>query len=229
MSLVNSTIGKKLWMALTGLFLCVFLIGHLAGNLQLFIPGEAGRLQFNEYAKFMTSNPVIRILSIVTFASVILHVVDAAILSRKNRAARPVKYNYSKASENSLWSSRNMGILGTLILAFIVLHLSNFWYKTHFGGLELDANGNKDLYAAVMFSFDKLWYVVVYVLAMIPIGFHLVHGFQSGFQTLGINHSKYSPLIKKFGLLFAVIIPVAFALIPVNLYLGNPIGQLLFN
>lgn len=229
MSLIKSNIGKKLWMALTGLFLCLFLVGHLVGNLQLFIPGEAGRLQFNEYAKFMTSNPAVRVLSILTFLSVILHVIDAAVLTSKNKTARPLKYNHSKASENSIWSSRNMGILGTLILAFLVLHLSNFWYKTHFGGLELDANGNKDLYASVMFAFGQLWYVVVYVLAMIPIGFHLVHGFQSGFQSLGINHPKYSPVIKKIGLLFALIVPLAFALIPVNLFLGNPVGQLFFN
>ena len=228
MSLVKSSIGKKLWMALTGLFLCVFLIGHLAGNLQLFIPGELGRLQFNEYAKFMTSNPLIRVMSIITFASVILHVVDAAILTKANKSARPVKYSKTNPGANSIWSSRNMGILGTLILAFLVLHLSNFWYETHFGDLKMDVNGNKDLYAAVAFSFSQLWYVVIYVLAMIPIGFHLVHGFQSGFQTLGLNHPKYTPIIKKVGFAFAVLIPLAFAIIPVNMFLGNPIGQLLF-
>lgn len=227
MSLVKSSIGKKLWMALTGLFLCVFLIGHLVGNLQLLLPEETGRLQFNEYAKFMTSNPLIRIMSILTFLSVILHVVDAALLSRANRAARPV--NYSKTTgEKTLWSSRNMGVLGTLILAFLVLHLSNFWYETHFGTLGLDTNGNKDLYATVAFTFNIWWYVVIYVLAMIPIGLHLLHGFQSAFQSLGLNHSKYSPVVKKIGILFAIAIPLAFALIPVNMFFNNPIGTLLF-
>ena len=228
MSLVNSSIGKKLWMALTGLFLCVFLIGHLVGNLQLFIPGEEGRLVFNEYAKFMTTNPVVRVLSILTFTSIILHVVDAAVLTKHNKLARPINYNKTNPGANSIWSSRNMGILGTLILAFIILHLSNFWYRTHFGELGMDANQNKDLYAAVAFTFNQWWYVVIYVLAMIPIGFHLVHGFQSGFQTLGINHAKYSPIIKKVGFAFALLIPIAFAIIPVNMFLGNPIGQLLF-
>jgi succinate dehydrogenase / fumarate reductase, cytochrome b subunit len=217
--LLKSSLAKKYWMAATGLFLCIFLIGHLVGNLQLMLPD--GRLQFNEYALFMTTNPAVKLLSYVTYLSILFHAIDGVVLTMRNRAARPVNYAYSNPSANSIWSSRNMGVLGTVILAFIILHMSNFWYKMHFGELGVDSNGNRDLYEAVVFSFKELWVVVVYVISMIAIAFHLLHGFQSGFQSLGLNHPKYMPLIKKLGAAFAILVPLAFAIIPVYIFLTH--------
>ncbi len=217
--LLKSSIGKKVFMALTGLFLCLFLVGHLAGNLQLFIPGEAGQIQFNKYAEFMTTNPLVKILSYVTYFSILFHVFDGLALTIKNRKARPQRYHYKKDGANSIWSSRNMGVLGTVILVFIVLHMSNFWFKMHFGDIGVDAEGRKDLYTVVAASFEQLWYVAVYAISMVAIGFHLWHGFASGFQSLGVNHSAYNPIIHGFGKVFSVVVPLGFAIIPIYMYL----------
>jgi succinate dehydrogenase / fumarate reductase, cytochrome b subunit len=219
--LLKSSIGKKVFMALTGLFLCLFLVGHLAGNLQLFIGGEEGKLQFNAYAKFMTTNPAVKILSYVTYISVLFHVIDGIVLTVRNRKARPVQYHYKRDSDNSIWSSRNMGILGTVILAFIILHMANFWYKMHFGEIPNDSAGNRDLHEVVMQYFTMPWAVALYVISMIAIGFHLWHGFSSAFQSLGANHPGYMPLIRNAGKAFSVLVPLLFALIPVYIYLTN--------
>ncbi len=218
---LKSSLAKKYWMAATGLFLCIFLIGHLAGNLQLFISGEEGRLQFNEYALFMTSNPAVKILSYLTYFSILFHAADGIALTIRNRKARPVKYVYNKPSANSAWSSRNMGVLGTIMLAFIVMHMSDFWYTMHWGELGVDANGNRNLYDAVIYSFQELWYVALYVVCMIAIGFHLYHGFKSAFQSLGLNHKKYNALIKNVGVGFSILVPLAFAAIPVYVFLTS--------
>ena len=128
-ALLKSSIAKKYWMALTGLFLCLFLAGHLAGNLQL-IFGTAQ--QFNEYALFMTTNPAVKILSYVTYISIIFHAVDGILLAIQNKKARPVAYAKNSPGANSSLASRNMAVLGTLILVFIVTHMVNFWAKMHF-------------------------------------------------------------------------------------------------
>ena len=140
-------------MALTGLFLCLFLVGHLLGNLQLFIPGEKGQTAFNEYALFMTTFPAVKVLSYLTYGSVLFHLVDGIVLTIQNRKARPVRYAVEKGTANSGWSSRNMALLGTIVLVFIVTHMQNFWWKMHFSempkqlveGVEL-----KDLYTVVL-------------------------------------------------------------------------------
>ena len=128
-AILKSSLAKKYWMALTGLFLCTFLAGHLAGNLQL-IFGDA--LQFNQYALFMTTNPAVKLLSYVTYISILFHAIDGILLTVQNRKARPIKYAKENASANSAWASRNMAVLGTLILVFIVTHMVNFWAKMHF-------------------------------------------------------------------------------------------------
>jgi succinate dehydrogenase / fumarate reductase, cytochrome b subunit len=227
-ALLKSSLAKKYWMAFTGLFLCVFLVGHLAGNLQLLISGAGARDQFNEYALFMTTNPVVRLLSIVTFASILFHVIDGILLTVKNRKARPQGYVNFKPSANTKWPSRNMGVLGTVILVFIVIHLINFWGEMKFGGLDNTvyetANGEtvKDLYTLTIKTFqDAEWGLVwafAYLISMIAIGLHLYHGFGSGFQSLGINHPKYNNFIRKAGVAFSIIVPLAFAIIPFYIY-----------
>ena len=129
-ALLKSSIAKKYWMALTGLFLCLFLAGHLAGNLQLLVPNNA--LNFNQYALFMTSNPAVKLLSYLTYISIIFHAIDGIYLAIQNQKARPVAYAMSNPSKNSSFSSRNMAVLGTIILVFISTHMINFWAKMHF-------------------------------------------------------------------------------------------------
>lgn len=216
----SSTIGRKLLVALTGLFLILFLIGHVTGNMLLF--QNDGGQSFNEYARFMTTNQVVQVLSIITYLTIILHVIYTAILTARNRRARPIGYAVSNAKDNSPWSSRNMGILGTLILIFLIIHLRTFWFEMHFGYLptvNYEGVGEiKDLYTIVISAFSQLWYVILYVVSMGVLAFHLVHGFRSAFQTLGLNHKKYTPAIEKLAVAFAIIVPLLFALMPLYFY-----------
>ena len=264
-ALLKSSIAKKYWMALTGLFLCLFLAGHLAGNLQLLIPDNA--LNFNKYALFMTTNPAVKLLSYLTYLSIIFHAVDGIMLTVQNKSARPVKYAMNQASANSTWASRNMAVLGTVILIFIVTHMVSFWAKMHFdkgmplykvaieiqpniteefyvstigsyypakeGAIKLvgtdiyDPNANvkvaegyKDLYKITIAFFKDaktgLIATILYVLAMLALGFHLLHGFQSAFQSLGVT--KFSCTIKAFGKGFAILVPLLFAIIPLYIH-----------
>ena len=114
-----------------------------------------------------------------------------------------------------------MAVLGTLVLVFIILHMSHFWAKVHFTDLSLDSNGNKDLHTIVIDLFQQWWYVLFYVASMFALGFHLWHGFQSAFQTLGLRHSKYTPIIKLKSYAFAILIPAGFAIIPVWIYIAG--------
>lgn len=207
-------------MALTGLFLCIFLIAHLAGNLQLLDMSPEGQLKFNAYAKFMTTFPLVKAVSYLLYASILFHAFDGFLLAIQNRKARPVKYAYEKPNANSAWYSRQMALLGTLILVFIVIHMKAFWYEMHWGELGVDADGNKDLYTLVAAAFSQLWYVALYVVMMGVLAFHLLHGFASSFQSLGLNHPRYTPIIKNVGVFFAVIVPIFFALIPVWMFIN---------
>ena len=222
-ALIQSSLAKKYWMAATGLFLILFLIGHLAGNLQLLVSGEEGLLAFNEYAKFMTTNPVVKILSYLTYLSILFHVIDGIMLTIQNKKARPTNYAYSKPSANSLWTSRNMALLGTIILIFIILHMRQFWFVMHWGPIGVDSAGNKDLYTVTMTAFTDgtfgLIYTLGYVIAMVAIGLHLSHGFQSAFQSLGLRTDKLKKTIFTVGYIIAVSIPLLFAIIPVYIHL----------
>ncbi len=216
---LKSTLGRKLIMALTGLFLILFLTGHVSGNMLLF--KNDGGEAFNIYAKFMTTNPAVKVLSWLTYISVIAHVIYSIILSRQNKAARPVGYAESKAATNSRWASRNMGILGTIILIFLVVHMQSFWAQMHWGDLPVvtyDGEEYKDLYSIVNFAFQNIFMVIGYVVAMAFLAFHLSHGFDSAFQTLGWNHKKYSPAIKAIGQFYCIVVPVLFAAMPLYIY-----------
>jgi len=269
-ALMKSSLAKKYWMALTGLFLCLFLSGHLAGNLQLLVPDNA--LNFNKYALFMTSNPAVKLLSYLTYISILFHAFDGILLTFQNRAARPIGYAKNNPSANSPWASRNMAVLGTVILVFIVTHMVSFWARMHFdekmplqtttitaqgqsqefylttdGGYlpktqvdqkmvvikdrtdfyDAGANvkikeGYKDLYKITIEFFKQpqvgLLYTLLYVLSMIVLSFHLLHGFSSAFQTIGLNHPTYTPMIKAFGKWFAIIVPLLFAIIPLYIH-----------
>lgn len=219
-ALLGSSLTKKYWMALTGLFLVLFLFTHLAGNLQLLDMSPDGQLRFNEYAHFMTTFLPVKLVSYLLYFSILFHAFDGFLLAIQNRKARPVKYSYEKPGANSAWYSRQMALLGTLILVFLVIHMKRFWYEMHWGDLGLDPAGNKDLYTVVAFAFSQLWYVALYVVMMAVLAFHLLHGFQSSFQSLGLNHPRYTPLVKSIGVFIAVVLPVFFALIPVWMFVN---------
>lgn len=205
-------------MALTGLFLILFLVVHLIGNLQL-LHDDQGRA-FNVYAQFMTSNPLIKVISYGNYALILLHIAWALLLSLRNRAARGPQ-GYAVNKNPSTWSSRNMGILGTLILIFLIIHLRGFWYEMHWGGISTqnyDGADVKDLFKVVDFAYDQPLYVIIYIISMVVLAFHLYHGFASSFQTLGLNHMKYNSLIKFVGIAFSIIVPALFAIIPLFMY-----------
>ena len=205
-------------MALTGLFLILFLVVHLIGNLQLLKDdnGEA----FNIYAQFMTSNPLIKVISYFNYAFILIHIIWSIILTRRNRSARGPEA-YAVTRNSSHWTSRNMGILGTFIFIFLVIHLRSFWYEMHWGGIPMaNYNGTdyKDLYAVVDAAYASIGFVILYVVSMALLAFHLFHGFGSAFQTLGLNHIKYNPMIRLVGVAFAIVVPALFALIPLYMY-----------
>jgi succinate dehydrogenase / fumarate reductase cytochrome b subunit len=219
---LNSTLGRKLIMALTGLFLILFLTGHVSGNMLLF-KGDGGQA-FNMYAKFMTTNPAVKLLSYLTYISVLGHIIYSIALSQHNKSARPVPYSTSNGSSNSAWSSRNMGVLGTIILIFLVVHLQGFWAQMHWGEVPMitsEGEKYKNLFLIVSEAFKQEWLVALYVLSMIFLGFHLSHGFTSAFQTLGINHKKYSPAIKAIGTAYSILVPALFASMPVYIYFSS--------
>ena len=171
----SSKIFQKALAGLSGGFLVLFLIGHLAGNLQLFIPGELGQKQFNAYALFMTTNPAVIALSYITYATIILHSIVTIYLVIKSKLARPIKYHVSSGNSNSTWASRNMAFLGTMILIFLVVHLRSFWYEMHFGDIGIDKWGNKDLHTVTVSAFQNVLYTVFYILSMFMLAFCLLY------------------------------------------------------
>jgi succinate dehydrogenase / fumarate reductase cytochrome b subunit len=214
-----SSIGKKVIMGLTGLFLISFLVIHCFLNSFIFF--NDGGLIFNEGAHFMATNWLIRAMELVLFVGFIIHIIQSLILTLENNKARPVNYAKFNGAANSTWYSRSMGLLGTLILIFLIIHLAHFWVKSRFTGLPgEDANGHENLYAVMQETFQHGWVVILYSLAMVSLAYHLLHGFQSSFQTLGLNHKKYTPFLKKFGVAFAIIIPIIFAAMPITMYFG---------
>jgi succinate dehydrogenase / fumarate reductase cytochrome b subunit len=215
----SSSIGKKLIMGITGLFLISFLVVHCFLNAFVFFDNTG--VLFNEGAHFMATNWIIRAMEVVLMLGLLLHIVQGARLTFQNQAARPEKYAYNNGNANSKWYSRSMGLLGTLLLIFLIVHLSQFWTVSRFTGIPTtDAAGHEDLYAVMKETFANIWMVVLYVLSMISLGYHLLHGFASTFQTLGWNHKKYTPIIKAIGVWFSILIPLLFAAMPVWIYLG---------
>jgi len=204
-------------MCLTGLFLCFFLLIHFLGNLQLFLPQEQAHLQFNAYSHFLSGNIAIKIVSYVLYASIVLHAIDGLIITLKNKKTG-AKYQYEKRGRASKWFSRNMGILGTLILIFLVIHFQNFWYIYKFGSLPLDQDGNKDLYLLVVAVFKEWWYVLIYVFSMVALCYHMIHGIYSATRTLGLFHPKFVKWFKIIGTAYSVIISTGFALMPVYIF-----------
>ena len=217
-------------MGLTGFFLITFLIVHCGINSMIFF--NDGGETFNHWGHFMGSNLIVRTMEIGLFVFLLLHIVQGLMLWGQNTKARPIKYAQNDAKTNSKWYSRSMGLLGTLILLFLVLHLYHFWTPSRFGGMmgvhELqqttlnDYNGQEvhNLYAEMLVVFQgNLGVVIIYVLGVISLFWHLLHGFQSAFQTFGINHKKYTPIIKVLGVAYSLVICLLFAAMPTSIYM----------
>ena len=221
MNIPQTTLTKKIFVALTGLFLAFFLIIHLAGNLQLLLPEQVAHTQFNSYSHLLSGNPVIKLVSYVLYIAIFYHAFDALMLTISNWKANDGNYDKDARGEVSSWISRNMGILGSVIFLFLVIHFKDYWYIYKFGETAVDAKGNKDLYIIVIESFKQLWYVLFYVIAMVILGLHLWHGIRSAFTTLGLYHEKYIKLVKYISCFFTFIVSLGFAIIPIIIYLKN--------
>lgn len=226
----TSSVGKKLIMGFTGIFLILFLIVHAGLNACIwasyFIDEAIPGITFNKAAHFMGSNALPRILEIGLFVGIFLHILQGYLLTIENRSKRSVGYavSYSKGSK---WYSRSMAILGTLLLMFLIMHIYHFWTPSRLGGkfgikgLEsFEYNGTEyhNLYAAMQNIFTNIYVVVLYVLACGSLAYHLAHGFQSAFKTIGVHNRRYHALISSIGYGFAIIVPLVFALMPISFY-----------
>ncbi len=214
----KNAITRKNLMALTGLFLSLFLVIHLLGNFQLLLPEEQAKEQYNLYSNLLSNNPIIKLIAYVLYATILLHTIDAINLTIKAKKANGLSYVKDNRNRASKWYARQMMLLGTVVFAFLVIHFKDFWYPYKFGELPMDDNGNKDLYTLVMISFQELWYVILYAVAILGLGFHLLHGFFSAFRSLGVYHPKYNRIIKSVGVAFAVSMSIGYLIIPFYIY-----------
>ena len=212
----TSSIGRKFAMALSALFLMFFLLQHFAIN----FTSVFSKKTFNEISHFMGTNPLVQFaLQPILIFAVVYHFVMGFVLEIKNRNARRVKYAMNRGSANSTWFSRNMIISGAVVLAFLVLHFYDFWVhemsvKYVQGDMSgLNENGEFRYYEELVHKFEDPIRVAMYVLSFVLLAMHLLHGFQSAFQSIGANHTKYTPAIKKLGNIYAVAIPAGFVFI----------------
>lgn len=202
-------------MGLTGLFLISFLIVHVSVNSCIFI--NDGGITFNAAAHFMATNPLIRLIEIGLFAGLILHIIFALLLTLENKKARPIGYLKINGAANSNWYSRSMGILGSLLLIFLVVHLAHFWIDTKIAVFTGKADQH-NTFNEMKEVFSNWYIVALYLIGVGSLLFHILHGFQSAFQTLGLNHKKYTPIIKKIGIWFSIIVCLLFASMPVAIF-----------
>jgi succinate dehydrogenase / fumarate reductase cytochrome b subunit len=184
---------------------------------------------FNKSAHFMGTTVVVRILEIGLFAGIILHIVQGYVLEAKNLSRRGKGYEISVGNKASKWYSRTMGLLGTLLLLFLIMHVYHFWTPSRLGGIaniqplqEVDYNGKHyhNLYAEMLKVFRNPLIVGLYVLGCISLAYHLMHGFHSAFRTLGVYNNRYLVMLRSVGIGFAVIVAIVFAMMPISMYLG---------
>lgn len=216
---MTSSILLKAWMGLTGLFLVLFVLVHMAGNLQLFLPEDFARPSFNAYSQLLTSSIVIKVAGWLTYGAVVSHVVVSAVLARRHRAIR-TDYALEQSGTSSPWYARSMGWLGIITGAFLVLHMQTFWYRYHWGEIGVDAAGNKDLYTVVVTAFCEPWIVLVYVVSMLALGFHLQHGIAASLRSLGVFSGRITRLAPRAAAWCAWIVAGTFAAMPIYVYVA---------
>lgn len=228
----TSSIGKKLIMGITGLFLITFLVVHMGVNACIFNdlsfidPNDNGDM-FNRAADFMGKTVLIRIMELVLFAGFFLHIIQGLVLELQNRGMRKKGYKVAMGNKGSTWYSRSMGLLGTILLLFLILHWWHFWIPSRFthAGLEqpiMLSNGrvSHDMFHLMKVTFSEWWVVIVYVLACVSLAYHLLHGFQSAFRTFGLSNKRYLSLVNAIGFGYSIVVPLIFALMPVAMKLG---------
>ncbi|MEO0311338.1 MAG: hypothetical protein RIQ89_995 [Bacteroidota bacterium] len=211
LKLFYTTVGKKYIMALTGLFLVLFLTSHLYTNLLLYKidKGEA----YLEMSKFLQTNMIVRLIEIGLFASIIFHTVQGIYLAFANRRARPVRYAVSNQAKNSTWFSRNMVLTGSIIFIFIVIHMRTFFVPHRILG-----DHSQDMAQSVAYAFQNGIYSAFYVFAMILLGAHLNHGIQSAITTLGFNNNAWEKTIRAIGTSLAMMYMVGFGSMPIAFF-----------
>ncbi len=215
---LTASIGRKFIMSISGIFLMLFICVHLGLNL-LLIFDDSGEL-FNLGANFMATNPFIKIMEPILGVGFLVHIIWSFLISYKNYKARPVRYAVSNAAYSSSWTSRNMLILGALVLVFLVLHIMNFFYVIKFdpasmSSVEVDGVHMHDTYSLVAGLFkSSVAYCFLYVIGGVLLGLHLSHGFWSSFQTLGFNNKIWLKRLIVIGQVYAVLIAVGFSAIP---------------
>jgi succinate dehydrogenase / fumarate reductase, cytochrome b subunit len=213
----TSSIGKKLVMGFTGLFLISFLVIHVSVNSMIFLndKGES----FNAAARFMSHNWIVRFLEIGLLLGIIIHIAQGYLLTYQNNKARETKYAVAPGNSTSKWYSRSMGVLGSIILIFLAVHLSHFWIGTK-ANLYLNGDPKMDTFLEMKHAFSNIWTVIIYCAGVIGLGWHLVHGFPSAFQTIGLRNPKYEPIIKTSGVVFTLIVCLLFCLMPILMHIN---------
>jgi len=226
----TSSIGQKFVMGITGLFLISFLVIHLGLNACIWA-NDGGRM-FNAGANFMASMLVIRMMEVVLFAGIIIHTIQGLVLTAANNSRRKVGYAVDYGNRGSKWYSRSMGLLGTLLLLFLIMHIYHFWVPSRLGGManirpleevsysEALGATYHNLYAEIIAVFQSPVVVILYVLGCISLAYHLMHGFESAFRTLGVHNNRYLIMLRMLGRAFSIIVGLGFALMPITVYLG---------
>jgi succinate dehydrogenase / fumarate reductase cytochrome b subunit len=208
---MSSSIVRKFAMALSGFFLLIFLLQHMSINMMSVFNQDA----FNEVSHFMGYNAMVQyVLQPVLMFGVIFHLGMGIYLERQNRAARPVKYAMNKGEANSTWMSRNMIITGIMIMLFLGLHLFDFWvHEMTVKYINVQPEDPSRYWGELHAKFNDPIRVGIYLLAFVFLALHLMHGFQSAFQSVGFNHNKYTPIIKKISNIYAIVVPLGFIFI----------------
>jgi len=219
MSLIKSSLARKYVMALSGLFLVIFLLLHVTINLASVLSPDF----FNEASHFMGYNPLVQFLmQPILIIGVIVHFVMGFVLEIQNKKARSIGYVKYNGSANAPWVSRNMIYSGLVVLAFLALHFYDFWvHEMAYKYVEANPEDPTRYYHETVEKFAPIWRTVLYVISFVLLGLHLWHGFASSFQSMGVNN-KYTPNIKKCAKTFAVVVPLLFAFIAIYHHL-NPI------
>lgn len=215
----NSSIGKKLVMALSGFFLLIFLAQHFAINFLSVISPDA----FNGASHFMGTNPIIQfVMQPILAFGVTIHFIMGLALEIKNKSSRPVKYAVVDGAANSTWMSRNMAITGLVVLAFLGLHFYDFWFpELKIKYIDGIWNDETRYFPELQHKFVNPIRVALYCISFALLSLHLMHGFRSAFQSVGLNHVKYTPIIKKLGNIYAIAIPAGFIFIAIFHYIQS--------
>lgn len=217
-SLLSSTIFRKVTMALSGLFLMVFLAQHFIIN----ITSVFSATIFNQFSHFMGTNALVQfLLQPILIGGVIFHFVLGFVLELQNSSARGTKYTVFKGSANASWVSRNMIISGATVLAFLGLHFYDFWVpEINYKYIEFLPEDPNRYHEELVHKFEDLGRVIIYVISFLFLALHLLHGFASAFQSMGVNN-KYTPALKSFGKVYAIGIPLGFAFIAIFHFLNH--------